>query len=340
MESISPKVTILMPVYNGEKYLKKAIDSVIAQTFQDFEFLIINDGSTDNTQRIIELYTDSRILCHKQINQGVAKSLNNGLKLAKGTYIRRHDADDFSEPWMLAKQINFLKAHPEIPMVSTQCAFMTERGKVSLAHRQPKNKLFQKDSGYAIVGLEDFIPYSPIVHGTVLAKKSLFEEFNGYRTEFLTSEDNDLWLRILDKYPIAVLNSVAYYLRLSGTSATQVHKSSATHFRNLAIDFARERKEIGTDRLMRKGDMPAVTYQNDFDSVSDETISGKVLRHDILSFKYKVHLGAKDYKAVVEDITEALKSGWKLKQTYKNIAFPILGDPIVKMGVKVKKFLK
>ena len=135
-------VSILMPVYNGGAYLKQAISSVLNQTYHNFEFIIINDGSTDNTGEIIDSFTDKRILHIKQENQGVARSLNNGLKLVKGEYIWRHDADDKCLPDQLEKQVTFLKQHAEFDLVSTQVAFMTNRGKIAWKYRQPKNDFF------------------------------------------------------------------------------------------------------------------------------------------------------------------------------------------------------
>ena len=242
-----PMVTILMPVYNGEKYLQEAIDSVLSQTYPNFEFLIINDGSTDGTVKMLQTYTDERIRVIDQKNMGVSRALNRGIALANGRYIRRHDADDYSEPDMLENQLKFLKEHPEIDFVSTACAFMTDRGKVAYGYTQPRQVTFGNDESYKLVNQQMFNPYSPIVHGTVLGPTSIFREMSGYRTEFLTSEDNDLWLRIIENYKFAVLKHPYYYLRLNSTSATQVHKASLGFYRDLCIQFAEERQKIGTD---------------------------------------------------------------------------------------------
>ena len=104
-----PLVSVLMPVYNGELYLKEAISSVLQQTFTDFEFIIINDGSTDKSQEVINTFNDERIKTVTQKNIGVAKSLNKGLAMAEGSYIWRHDADDICLTEQLEKQYNFTK---------------------------------------------------------------------------------------------------------------------------------------------------------------------------------------------------------------------------------------
>ena len=105
-----PMVTVLMSVYNGEKFLKEAMDSILTQTFTDFEFLIINDGSTDNSVKIIESYNDSRIrLINNEKNLKLIASLNKGISLARGKYIARMDCDDISSPMRLEKEVDFLE---------------------------------------------------------------------------------------------------------------------------------------------------------------------------------------------------------------------------------------
>ncbi|WP_178990261.1 glycosyltransferase family 2 protein [Winogradskyella schleiferi] len=333
------KVTFLMPVYNGEKYLREAIDSILAQTYTNFELLIINDGSTDNTQQIIDSYSDPRIKCVQQQNCGVAKSLNNGLALITTKYIRRHDADDISEPNMLEVQMQFLQKHKEIKFVSTSCAFMTNHSKVAYNYTQPKSALFSEED-YVMVSRQMFNPYSPIVHGTVLGPTAIFKEMNGYREAFLTSEDNDLWLRIIEHYKFAVLKHSYYYLRLNATSATQVHKASTSFYRDLTMQFAREREIHGTDLLQRGETMPKPKTLEVAPLNNTNAVNGKIFRGDILHFGYKINLDAKDYKNILTDIKLALRDGWKLKKTWKAIIFPILGDNYVKAGVKVKQKLR
>ena len=333
-----PNITILMPVYNGELYIKESIDSILNQSYTDFELLIINDGSTDQTQEIIDGYSDQRIRCIKQNNMGVSRSLNKGLSLIDTPIIRRHDADDISEPDMLEKQMSFLKQQPDISFVSTQCAFMSNRSKVAMKYRQPKTYLFQ-DEEYILVTREQFNPFSPIVHGTVLGYTSVFKEFNGYRTEFLTSEDNDLWLRIIEKYKFAILNNCSYYLRLSAGSATQMHKSSVPYYRNLCLHYADERAKTGSDPIMRGEKVPPPPETSEL-TASDSSPKGKIYRNDLLDFHFKVMLNARDWINICKILKYAIKDGWKLKQTWKAIIFPIIGDKLVQMGVKIKALIK
>jgi glycosyltransferase involved in cell wall biosynthesis len=328
-----------MPVYNGEKYLREAIDSVLAQTYKDFEFLILNDGSKDSTQQIIEFYNDERIKAAYHNNMGVAKSLNRGLELAKCHYICRQYADDVCLPEQLQKQLDFLESHKNYALVSTQIAFMTDRGKIAYDYKQPKDTYFN-NSDFVKVERSHFNPYSPITHATVLVKKEVFDAIGIYRTEFKTSEDTDLWLRIIEKFDAAVLNYCSYYVRLNATSATQVYKSTNTFYRDLAFQFADERLHTGNDKLQRGEPIPKPTITDDSLQPDVKIASGKIFRADLLNFRYKVALNAKDYKNVMKIIGVALKDGWRLSGTWKAIVFPMLGHRVISLGVNLKKSLK
>ena len=109
MTNTQPKISVLMPVYNCEKFLKKAIDSILNQTFDNFEYIIINDGSTDNTLNIIKSYKDKRIkIINNSKNLGISRSLNKGIRQAKGEYIARHDSDDISDLNRFKLQLEYL----------------------------------------------------------------------------------------------------------------------------------------------------------------------------------------------------------------------------------------
>lgn len=116
------KVSVVMPVYNSEKYLKESIESILNQSYSDLEFIIINDGSTDNSFKIIKEYAklDKRINVISRENKGIVYSLNEAIRLAKGEYIARMDADDISAPKRIEKQISFLKSHRDIDILGTQ----------------------------------------------------------------------------------------------------------------------------------------------------------------------------------------------------------------------------
>lgn len=206
-----PKISVVMPVYNGEKYIKEAIDSILSQTFPDFEFIIINDCSTDNTESIIKSYNDSRIRYIKnEKNLGVAESLNKGLDVAKGEYITRMDADDISLPERFEKQISFMDRHKNIAV--SGCAierFGAIGGKAYNEYSKEKIRI-------------GFLFRSCIFHPTVMMRRSVMEIENyRYDVHFDKVEDYELWTRILPKYDICSIKSVLLKYRVHSGQVTQ-----------------------------------------------------------------------------------------------------------------------
>jgi glycosyltransferase involved in cell wall biosynthesis len=329
-------VSVILPVFNAENYLKTAIDSILNQSYPHFELIIINDGSTDGSEQIIRSYKDQRIMYYYQQNAGVAAALNKGISGAKGKYIWRHDADDISLPGRLQLQVEFLESHPEFVLCAMQIAFMTAAGKIAYNYRQPKNIYFQNKE-FVEVNRADFDPYSPITHATVLINRQIINEFNGYREFFKTSEDVDLWLRILLRYKMAVLNNCNYFVRLSRNSATQIQGWKNEFFRNLAFKYYEQRVNGSEDDLQRCI-YPEIPYEN-FENKSIKE-KGKLFRSDLLLFLYPLHLNAKDWKGSWELVRQAMKDGWKSSATWKAIFLPILGKKIVNVGVRLKSFLK
>lgn len=333
-------ISVLMPVYNGRDFLRPAIDSLLNQTFKDFEIVLVNDGSTDDSQEIIDSYNDPRIITLKQKNQGVARSLNNGLKVAKGKYVRRHDADDISTPDSFQKQVDFLESHPDYVMVCNQQAFMTSNGKVAKDFRLPNNRFFGGKS-FRDLTLDDFKPdrASPVVHGTACYRRQEVLDIGCYRPEFIVSEDNDLWMRLLEKYKIAILNDCSYFMRIHGGSATNRHANKIQYFRNLLQEYSLQRKETGTDPIMRGEVIPPPPAEKPVETTPIKHPKGKYLRED-LQYMYSLVLNAKDFKLMRKYGGEMFRDGWKMSKTYRLLLFPILGKGFVNAGVKIKSVFK
>lgn len=190
MPESTPKVTVLMSVYNGEKYIKEATDSILNQTFEDFEFLIINDGSTDRTPLILKSYKDSRIKVHNnRKNKGLTKSLNIGLRMAKGKYIARMDADDISYPQRLEKEILTIEKDKEIGMVTS---WIDEFGLIN-KHSDYFIRVRTANSPEEI--FYTLLFHNCIAHSTVLFKKGLVLSLNGYAKIYKQAQDYDLWVK-------------------------------------------------------------------------------------------------------------------------------------------------
>lgn len=179
-----------MPVYNGETYLSQAIESVLTQTFTDFEFLIINDGSTDRSVEIIESHDDPRIrLVHNETNLKLIATLNKGLELAMGKYIARMDADDMMWPQRLEKQTQYLDVNPHICVVGSWWETMSEDGKFLSYTRVPVSDY---ECAFMIFGKGE----NPVGHPCVIYRTEIIRQI-GYKLEYRDAEDVDLWFRVI-----------------------------------------------------------------------------------------------------------------------------------------------
>jgi len=177
-----------MSVYNGAQYLREAVDSILTQTYSDFEFIVIDDGSTDHTWEVLNCFVDPRIrLVRNTENIGLTESLNKGLGLATGEYIARMDADDIGLPRRLEKQVAFLNTHPEIGVLGTAVQIIDGQEKKSSIRRYPT-----QDSliGWHLC-FED-----PIAHPTTMIRTDLLREVGGYNQDMATAQDYDLWRRL------------------------------------------------------------------------------------------------------------------------------------------------
>ena len=195
-----------MPVFNGEKYLKQSIESILNQTYSDFEFIIINDGSTDHSLDIISSFKDSRIQCFEnKENIGITRSLNHGLILARGEYIARMDADDFSLPGRLEAQVAHLDANPEIGVLSVAACIIDSAGVLS------DSIVFPADH-FSIQWRMCFFE-NPIIHPGVMFRKELVLAVGGYDENLTTSQDYILWCLLSAYTKFANLQDVFLYLR-------------------------------------------------------------------------------------------------------------------------------
>ncbi|SMN02237.1 Putative N-acetylgalactosaminyl-diphosphoundecaprenol glucuronosyltransferase [uncultured Candidatus Thioglobus sp.] len=206
----NPKISVIMPVYNGEKYLKEAINSILNQTFTDFEFIIINDGSTDNTGNIILSYDDERIIYIKnQENLKISKTLNKGIELAKGEYIARMDADDICFPKRLEKQISFMQKNPKVDVCSSWLKIF--------GYRRRTWRLFLTHDE-----IKAFLLFGPaLIHPGVLGKRAFFTNLK-YRDKFAGAEDYELWVRGVDKYTYANIPQVLFKYRLHHSTTDDI----------------------------------------------------------------------------------------------------------------------
>ena len=191
-----PAVSVVLPVYNCPLYVGGAIESVLAQTFADFELIVIDDGSKDETPAVLRRFTDPRIMLVTQENRGLAATLNRGIELAHGRYIARQDQDDISLPERFAKQVAYLDAHPECGLVGTWAEILRDGARTERAHRHPSDNLTLKF---------ELLFNNPFVHSSMLIRRAALSRVGAYSTDRNRQppEDYELWSRIARYYEVA-----------------------------------------------------------------------------------------------------------------------------------------
>ncbi len=218
MANNNVKISVIMASHNGERFIKEAIYSILGQTFGDFEFLIVQDGSTDLTQVILEecAKKDSRIrIITNSGNISLTKSLNKAIKQARGEYIARMDDDDISLPERFAKQINFMEKNPKIAAVGCLGFIINEReeviGEKNLALNYPEIK-------------KRLLFNNQFIHSSLFFRKDILDKEGFYSEKFKKAQDYELVLRLAAKYPVANLAEKLLKWRLLSTSLSWKNK--------------------------------------------------------------------------------------------------------------------
>lgn len=196
-----PRVTVLSSIYSDAPFLREAMESVLIQTFTDFEYLILNDGAIDNSREIAASFTDSRIrIVDNPANLGLTKTLNRGLALAKGELIARFDSNDICFPERLARQVAFLDAHPDVAVVGAQAQVIDVNGRRirRAEHRRPTSEPAM--AWHCMLG-------APLIHPATMYRRSVvWDELGGYDEAYTVGQDGELWLRIVGHHRLANLD--------------------------------------------------------------------------------------------------------------------------------------
>ena len=322
MNNLKPIVSVLMPVFNGERFLSEAVDSILNQSFADFEFLIIDDGSSDDTATILDSYLDSRIIrIYHPINLGITTSLNEGIAQAKGMYIARMDADDISMPDRFQKQISFLDAHSEVGVLGTFAKIIDEMGK-PVEH-------------YTVPSTHGLIAWAlafgrAFAHPTVMMRAALLKKISGYPTNANFCEDVALWVKLIELTRFANLKEDLLIYRTHSSSISRVNSrvqtEGADEYRRIYISNVIDdpiRYDFFT--LLRESQHPS----HHLSEIQIQTVIGLIL-------KFHSNLNKKGFFVKEESDLVLHELSLKIYQIIKNKK-PILGFSILKKSKRLYK---
>ena len=221
-----PQVSVILPVRDGERWLREAVDSVLAQTLSDLELLVIDDGSADATPTILDEIRarDPRVIVVRQNREGLVAALNRGLAQARAPLIARLDADDIALPGRLARQCDELRAHPELMLLGGWAEIIDEHGASRGRQMRPNPQRLR----------ETLAKKSPFIHPTVMFRTDAARRVGGYRAAFEAGEDYDFWLRLADIGEIAILPELLIRYREHGGSVTRTRELRQIYSARLA----------------------------------------------------------------------------------------------------------
>ena len=237
------RVSVLLPLYNGEAYIREAVESVLAQTRRDFELLILDDGSRDGSLAIVQEIArrDPRVRVISRENRGLTETLNELLAAARGELVARMDADDVCLPDRFERQLAFLDAHPEVVCVGGDPVMIDDRGRLLTVLELPVED--------AEIQAKALVGHAPLFHPAAMIRRAALERIGGYRHEFWPAEDLDLWLRLGEIGALANLRGPVLRYRLHGASVsgTQLERQRAAARR--CCESAWQRRDIRDGRF-------------------------------------------------------------------------------------------
>jgi glycosyltransferase involved in cell wall biosynthesis len=205
-------VSVVLPVRDGERFVREAVESVLAQTYADLELIVVDDGSADATPEILRGFRDDRLRVLRQEPAGLVAALRRGVAEARAPLVARMDADDVSEPTRLERQVELLERRPRVGMVAAWTAVIDEEGRelrrevLPPAHEDLARRLLLRN---------------PFQHGSVVVRRDALEAAGGYRDDYGANEDYDLWRRLARSWELACVPGVLYRYRVHGGAVTQ-----------------------------------------------------------------------------------------------------------------------
>ncbi len=301
-----PKISVLMSVYNGEKWLEEAIESILGQSFEDFEFIIIDDGSKDRSSEIIRSFSDARIVFLQQKNAGLAAALKRGVELARSELVARMDADDISLPNRLQTQYDFLQQNPQIVALGSGAIYVDEQG-------QEITQVYMPETHAQVL---KWLPESPIIHPSVMFRKSFYFQVGGYFSELSYTEDAVLFNRMakvgqLHNLPIPLLK-----YRVVKSSMSKIPESQRFLLNEIVMRVAASGKVSESDRLA----LDKMRFQ--------ASEAQKIFSYHF--FIAKLYLRRGNFCAARKHLRMASRSGDKMGILYPAVAVSLLPEALVR----------
>ena len=301
-----PMISVVMSVYNGERFLREAVESILHQSFRSFEFIIVDDGSTDSSPRILEEYArrDPRVRVLRQANRGLVESLNRGIREAQGKYIARMDADDVALPSRLEAQVEFMEHYPDVAVLGGAVEFIDAEG----------NSL---RTSYYPTGDEEIqaalLHECPIQHPAVLMRREPVLAAGGYRRAVTDAEDYDLWMRLGERMRLANLPEVVLRYRLHGDQISLKKRRRQTLGFLAAQAAARSRRNGSPDPLNAVQEItPAVLADL---GITEEAQQTTLARHYLGWIRNMAGIG--EYTVALATASEMLNSSdWRLAEKW------------------------
>lgn len=237
----NPLISVVMSIYNGERYLREAIKSILNQTWKDFEYIVVDDGSTDSSLAILQSIKDERLrIIANETNLGQTRCLNRGLQLARGQYIARQDADDLSLPARFEQQVAFLDTRPEIGLLGTCVIKIDESGQKQKRHLTCVTNVEIQRS---------LLLSNQFVHGSVMFRRSCLEKVGSYDERYRLAQDYDLWLRMAEWYEVYNLKEPLYLWRMHAQSISSSRRTDQDRYAEAILAEAIARRNQGQHHL-------------------------------------------------------------------------------------------
>jgi glycosyltransferase involved in cell wall biosynthesis len=238
---MTPLISVILAVHNDERYIEESVRSVLEQTCEDFELILVDDGSDDGTVSLVDSLarTDSRIRLFRQRRSGLTCSLIRATAEARGLYLARQDSDDRSRSNRFAVQTNFLNTHPDIAAVGSDTVVIDQSGQ--------RIKAIVGERGTGTIRSSLLSLRSTPIHGSVMMRRESVLAVGGYRLAFTVSQDFDLWLRLTEHCGLDNLSDILYEWRLNPVGVYSTRRIEQMMFSSIALAFTHERQLSGKD---------------------------------------------------------------------------------------------